>query len=375
MSEGQTDSAPETAKKKPLRPALIVSEHTVSEYSILLEHLLVGLADESIPVAMVCPLNCDVDSVVSGAVEVIRHPAFNLPLLWRQNRRILVERLEKFKPTVLHCLCQSKAALTRQLARQLDLPYVLTVNSLQKRWVRFSISLGRCAKIIVPAKSIAANIAKVCPKFAGRIEQINIGTFVGEGSGCFSEPGRLASMVTAHPLRNVGDFENLFGAVRHLAIDGYEFMLVVIGGGRAERELRKLLAAQGLLEIVTIVPRLEPRRSVLAAGDIFIQPQPSPAFNPFLLEAMSVGAAVAGCKGQVDDLIIEGQTCVVFDPDDELSIKGSLQRLFDRRELARQLARGAQEYLRENYTVSKMISSILQTYHDAEQWLKRSGRF
>ena len=174
-------------------------------------------------------------------------------------------------------------------------------------------------------------------------------------------------MVTAHPLNNVDEFENLFGAVRHLAIDGYEFMFVVMGGGRAERRLRKLLAALGLSQIVTIVSRLEPWRSILAAGDIFIQPQPSDAFNPLLLEAMSVGTAVAGCKGGVDDLIIEDETAVVFDPNDELSIYGSLQRLFDRQEWARQLAKGAQEYLRENHSVSRMISSVLQVYREVQK--------
>ena len=371
MGEEQRDSALQAAVSKSLRPALIASEKTISEYSMYLGRLLVGLADESIPTALVCPADCDVDSVVSGVVEVIRHPAFKLPLLWRQNRKRLIERLVRFKPGVLHCLCESKAQLTRQLARQLDLPYVLTVDSLQKRWGQLSISSRFCARIIVPAGSIAVNLARIYPRFAERIEQINIGTFVEEASSCFGGPGQLASVVTAPHLDNVGEFECLLNAVRHLVIDGYEFMLVVIGGGRAERQLRKLLGALGLLQIVTIVPRLAPRRSVLAAGDIFIQPVASDAFNPLLLEAMSVGAAVAGCKGGVDDLIIEDRTAVVFDPDDELSIKGSLQRLFDRRELARQLAKGAQQYLRENHTVSKMVAGTLQTYQDAQQWLNR----
>jgi glycosyltransferase involved in cell wall biosynthesis len=234
----------------------------------------------------------------------------------------------------------------------------------------FSISSKHCAKIIVPAESIGANIAEVYPRFAERIEQINVGTFVGESSGCFCEVSRLAIMVMAHPLDNANEFENLFGAVRHLVIDRYEFMFVVTGGGRAERGLRRLLAALDLLQIVTIVPRLKPWRSVLAAGDIFIRPVASASFNPLLLEAMSVGAAVAGCKGGVDDLIIEDQTAVVFDPDDELSIYGSLQRLFNRREWARQLARGAQEYLRENHTVSNMISSTLRTYREAQEWFR-----
>jgi len=188
---------------------------------------------------------------------------------------------------------------------------------------------------------------------------------------CFSDSSRLASMVIAHPLDNVADFESLFGAVRHLAINAYEFMLVLIGAGRAERQLRKLLAALDLSHSVTIVPRLKPWRSILAAGDIFIQPQPSASFNPFLLEAMSVGSAVASCKGGVDDLIIEDQTAVVFDPNDEISIRGALQRLFDRKEFARQLAKKAQQYVRDNHSVSNMISATLRTYRQAQQWLKQ----
>ena len=38
---------------KPSRLVLIVSERTVSEYSIFLNRLLIGLADESIPVVLI----------------------------------------------------------------------------------------------------------------------------------------------------------------------------------------------------------------------------------------------------------------------------------------------------------------------------------
>jgi glycosyltransferase involved in cell wall biosynthesis len=95
-------------------------------------------------------------------------------------------------------------------------------------------------------------------------------------------------MVTAHPMDNENDFKKLFGAVKHLAIDGYEFMLVITGGGKAEKQIWRLITSLGLSQIVTIVPRLEMLRSVLAAGDIFIQPVPRNTFNPLLLEAMSV---------------------------------------------------------------------------------------
>ena len=360
----------ENGTKKSLRLALIASERTVSEYSIYLEHLLVGLADESIPVALVCPPACDMDYIFTGAAEIIKYPVFELPLTEHLNRRLLIERLVKFKPTVLHCLCESRAVLTMRLARQLDLPYILTVNSLAKQLVHFSVSSRRCAKIITPTKSIAADIAGAYPRFSERIGQINIGTFVVEGKGCFSNSSRCATIVMTQALDDVDSIENLFAAIRHLMIDEYEFMMIVTGNGRGEGQLRKLLAALGLLQTVTIVPRLKPWRSLLGAGDIFVQPQPDYAFNPLLLEAMSVGSVVATCKGGVDDLIIEGKTAVIFDPNDELSIVNTLRRLLNKRDFARKIARTARQYLKENHTVSKMISATLQTYEGAQQWLK-----
>jgi len=354
-------------QKRALRPVLIASEHTICEYSTFLEYLLVGLADKSVPVALVCPQNCDIDSIVSGTVEVIRYPVYELPLLKRITRKILYDQLTKYKPTILYCLCESKASLTRQLARQLDLPYILTVNSLHKRWDKLHVSSKRCSKIIVPAKSIAANISRIHPQFTERIKHINIGTFAKKDCSCFNRSSRLACLVTAHPLNNADDFENLFSAVRHLMIDGYEFMMAVIGNGKAERQLRKLLTALGLTQVVTIVPRLKPWHSVLAAGDIFIQPQPISSFNPLLLEAMSVGSAVAGCKGGVDDLIIENDTAVLFDPNDEISIYRCLQELLNKREFARQIAKNAQQYLKKNHSVSNMVSNILQTLYEAQQ--------
>jgi glycosyltransferase involved in cell wall biosynthesis len=356
--------APENVKKKLLRVVLIASEHTVRKYPMFLQHLLVGLADESIPAALVCPPGFNPASVFTSAAEVISHPAFSLPLMDHVNIRLLVERLDKFEPTIIHCLCESKASLARKLAHRLDLPYVLAVNSLQKRWSCLSISSKYCAKIVVPAKSLADNMMSYHPRFAERVARINMGTFVAESLRCFSDTSGLATMVIDDSLKKADDIENLLSVIRHLLLDSYEFMAVIVGGGRAERQLWKLLDALGLLKIVTIVPRQLPWRTVLAAADIFIQPQPNYAFNPVLLQAMSVGAAVAGCTGGVDDLIIEGQTAVVFDPNDEMSIMRTLQRLLDRREIARQIARTAQQYIRENHSVSKMISEILHVYDE-----------
>jgi len=81
-----------------------------------------------------------------------------------------------------------------------------------------------------------------------------------------------------------------------------------------------------------------------------------------LLTAMSAGSVVAASKGGADDLIIEDKTAFVFDPDDQLSVYNCLKRIFDRPDEARRLAESAQQYLRQNYNVSGMVSAAVSLY-------------
>jgi glycosyltransferase involved in cell wall biosynthesis len=355
----------QTAELKSVRPALIISKHTIAMYSPLLEHLLVGLASESIPVILVCPSDYDVDSMAHGAVEVIRQPAIDLPLIMWLNGEKLAQRLAAFKPTVLHCLCESKGSLTKQISNLLDLPYVLTVNSIRQKWQHLPLSSKHCLKMITPARSIAASIAATYPKFADRLEQINAGTFVEESAGCFTDTRRLPSVIAVAHHGDEGQFKNLLAAVKSLVDEDYQLMLFITATGHTETTLRKSINQQRLSQTVIIIPELKPWRVLLTAADIFIQPAPSNYFNLLLLEAMSLGTAVVACKGGVDDFIIDGRTAAIFDPTDELGLKKTIQHLLDNPRFARRLAAGAQQYLKENHTVTAMVSSILRIYSEA----------
>ena len=367
QSPGSEEIPSEAASlRKSLRPVLIVSERNVVEHTTFVRHLLVGLVDESIPVALIGPPGCDLESVVPAPAALFLHPSVDLPLMEHVGLERLAGRLEKIKPTVLHCLCETRAALARRLARRLDIPYVLTINSLLKRRHRLSLSPGRCARIVVPSEAIGSGVRKALPSFSDRIRQINIGTFVENDNICFSNLSRLPSIIMAHPLHRVADFEHVFQAARSLQAEGREFMLAVMGSGPAEHRLRKLLTTLGLTDTVTIVPILDPWRAVLAAADIFVQPRPLEAFSVFLLEAMAAGTAVAACWGGVDDLIVPDQTAVLFEPDSEPSVRQALKRLLDGHDFARRLALTAQEHVRACHSASKMIAATLNVYAEIQ---------
>jgi glycosyltransferase involved in cell wall biosynthesis len=359
--------------KNSVRLVLLVDRDTANDSASSLRHLIVGLTEGSCATALVCPPDVDADSFICPSTEVIRHPLFKIPLLKSQNTKAVLGSVMKFKPTVLHCCSNSKARLTKQLAYQLDIPYVLDCNSIRKRLFAPLVSYEHCAAMIASSDIIADHLKRKRPRLAGRVTRINIGAFADDICACFSDTTRVTSMVVAQPIDNPSDFEPLLGAVKHLAVDGCEFVLFIIGTGPAERKLHKIIKALGLSRIITTVGDIRPLRAVFAGADIFIVPRPGRCFNPRLLEAMSVGMAVAACRGGVDDFIIEDKTAVLFEPDDELSTYSCLQKLLDKREFAKQIAQAAQSHVREHHSVSKMVVSLIQTYQNAEKWYKKSG--
>jgi glycosyltransferase involved in cell wall biosynthesis len=348
-----------------IRPMLILDAAAFRRNSIFLEHFFVALTDESIQTAMLCPPDCDPGAILSPAIDIIIHPACQIPLLlWRFNRDRLKERIEKFVPSILHCIGSEKIALTRRIARMFKVPYLLSMRGLDK-FHTADVADPLCAGIVVPCASIRDHVALQYPALTARIEQIETGAFVEDTCVCFARPQRLPSMVVVRPLNHAKDFEPLFYALKHLAIDRHEFVTALIGSGKAESQVRKMVREMGLSQIVNIVPEYNPLRAVFAESDIYIQPRPLSAFSVPLLEAMSVGMAVAGCKGGVDDLIIPDRTAVLFNPDDHLSIYATLQQLLDDRTGAQQLACSAQSYLRQHHRVSKMMAGLITAYRNA----------
>jgi glycosyltransferase involved in cell wall biosynthesis len=350
------------------RPILLVSKQTITRYPLVLSRLLVGFANASIPVVLVCPPEENIQPFLCGAVEIVTYPVVDLPLAHHFNRKRLIETLSSYEPSVLHCLCETRASMAAMLARHLDIPYILNVNSIHTKKSDFTISTKRCLAIACATETIASSVRLLYKHDADRVRVIRFGAFVDDNCCSFSNPDTIPSIVMACDLDNAMDFECLFQAIYDLIMDRHEFTVVIMGQGKEESLLRRMLIRMNLLQVVTIIPQLQPWRSVLSAGDIFLMAQPLTRFSSFLLEAMSVGAAVAACKGGVDDMLINTQSAVIFDPDDNISIRFTLQALLDRHELARNLGMGAQDYIRINHSVNTMVQKVINTYHEASEW-------
>ena len=208
-------------QQEPMRPVLIASRKTLDEYSLYLERLLVCFADASISAVLVCPADYDVGPVVSPSIEVIYHPASRLPFTGEQNRKILFEKIAKFKPNVVHCLCMLELSLARQISTHFSLPCVLSVNSLDYSGGEPGIVSKIAAKIIVPSEAIAVNLEHFLPQLAGRIRRINIGSFVQSTTACFKKANVMPSLFSCFPSADGVGLSGMLDAIRHLSVDGY----------------------------------------------------------------------------------------------------------------------------------------------------------
>jgi len=370
MAQAEKPVQPHSQTDRDVRPVLILSDSFWRNCRGYVEHLLYGLADESVRLGLVF---ADGGYGIAGewpSVEVFEYPAFNIPFAEHFNANLLVDQISQFRPTVLHCVCESKSRFANRLARKLNLPYILNINGIQHRRDRLDISSKRCARLLVPAASVGRSVISFYPKFSDRVEQTTVGTFVDEAKRCFEDLSKTPSIVTDTGLKASAHYEKLLGAIKRLVLDSYDFVMVIMCTPQAEHRLYRRLNSLGLSQRVLTVSAVEHFRQLLGAADVFVRSQPDEKFSCFVLEAVAAGAAVAGCRGGVDDLIIQDTTAIVFDGDDELSIYDKLKQLLNRPEHARKLARSAQQYLGDRYTVSKMIAEILNIYRRAQGFLK-----
>ncbi|RKY14304.1 MAG: hypothetical protein DRP52_00390 [Planctomycetota bacterium] len=369
MSEGFTESYPETV----IRPVFLVDRSVFLSYSAYIRRILVGLSSGTARVsALVCPACTDPQAILCPSVERIEHPTLRLPIFWSQNRKVLLDQLLRFKPTILHTFYPGQVHLAHWLSKQLQLPFVATCHKKSSRWSCFERTIHHAAKIVAPSKPIADHLAETSPGLKGRIERIHIGSFVEDHCSCFSRGGDVASLIAVHPLSSLKIFAPFLNAVRHLVLDGFEVMVAIMGVGKAEKAIRAHIRKLGLTSVVTVVPPIRPMRSVLGGADVYLHLSDSGAFDAQLLEAMAVGLAVVGVPETTSGLLHDSQTAAFWDSHDELNIYGCLKNVLGQREKSRQLAQNSQAYLRNHNSVSQMVDKLTNTYIQAQQHHKQS---
>lgn len=257
----------------------------------------------------------------------------------------------KFAPDVLYERANLFSPAGVWLKRRYRLPMLLEVNApifrersrfggiSLKRLARWSEELTwRAADFVIPVSGVLAAIIRDSGIANERIEVIPNAVdperFIREidsarAKRCLGLEGRMVLGFTGfvrgwHAVDRVIDLlaNSLAGANLHL---------VVVGDGPQRRALERRASALGVTQSLTFagpVQRAEIPRYI-AAFDIALQPGVTPYASPLkLFEYMALGRAiVAPDTPNMRELLVDGETAVLFDPDDPKSLGSAIERL------------------------------------------------
>ena len=351
------------SEKQNLNVLLIVGDDTVANYSDYVSRLITGLSSDKCNSGVVSTGDSATDFVSRMDVEFVKYPLIKTVVFEKYSYAKLVDFVAKFKPDIIHTLSNNDLKVTKKLASQFGIPDV--VNYFKKPTIlsRFETFGDNCQCVFAGNSRIKQKLENTCHDADGKIKRFEYGTFVDDEIACFDNESRLASIAVVHPMESVREFQAFFGALRHLGIDGYEFMVVMIGQGNQDMACRKLVQNMGLSHLVSIVGDVKPLRKFIAGADIFLQPWPSKEFDSSVFEAIAAGLAIAvpDCDG---DVLNKGD-CLCFDHKDELSLYGVLKELLDNKDKARAMARRGQEHFREQNSDSNMLEVLRRVYFNA----------
>jgi glycosyltransferase involved in cell wall biosynthesis len=120
--------------------------------------------------------------------------------------------------------------------------------------------------------------------------------------------------------------------------------LALVGDGPARKQLEAAFA--GLPVVFTgMIKDKEELAEAYASADAFVLPSPTETLGLVALEAMAAGVpAIVANRGGLPDLVIDGQTGYLFDPDDPADLPSRILALHDAPDLRQAMASSARQH-------------------------------
>ena len=164
----------------------------------------------------------------------------------------------------------------------------------------------------------------------------------------------------------------LVEAVGRLAAVRPDVVLLLVGGGEVEDELKARVERLGLQEKVIMPGPISPERipDVYTLVDILVYPRRSMRLTELVtplkpLEAMAMGKAlVASDIGGHRELIQHEYTGLLFSCDDISALVNSIARLLDEPDLCRCLAKQAQRWVRQERSWDHTTAAYSDVYDE-----------
>ncbi len=287
--------------------------------------------------------------------------------------------LRDFKPDILHAHFATRAtAVVRKLSGELNIPFTFTAHryDIYDKPPRDFAERAAAARAVVTVSQ--ANLEHIVKTFVVPEEKIHV-IPCGVDTKRFrpvDPPARMPLIVCVARLARCKNHELLMEACARLQARGVPFRCVLVGDGPRRDEIDALRRRLGLVSCVEMAGAAE-HQQVLAwwqQAMIAVLSSESEGMPVSLMEAGACGVpAVATAVGGVSELIVDGGTGIVTPPGDASAMAESLEKLLTNTELALQLGKAARARVKERFSLSRQVESLLDLWTNVLNFGKRTA--
>ena len=220
----------------------------------------------------------------------------------------------------------------------------------------------RCAHAVVANSSAAARQLEIEGLSRERIR------IIANGVNLDRYPARtnvrpVRTIITVANLRTEKAHERLLDSAAVLAAAHPSLRFLIVGDGPRRAELEARARTLGVDERVSFLGHREDVPSLLAQADLFVLPSRSEAFPNAAIEAMAAGLpVVATAVGGLLDLVQDGRTGVLVEPDSPTALTSAIDALVRMPERAAALGKAARELVASRYSFERMVAAFEDLY-------------
>ncbi|MFA6094472.1 MAG: glycosyltransferase family 4 protein [Candidatus Paceibacterota bacterium] len=176
------------------------------------------------------------------------------------------------------------------------------------------------------------------------------------------EPGKvwLGSIAELHRNKGLDILVDVFAEIAHTYPNT---VLVLIGGGEEEENLKKKISEYGLQERVVLPGYILDAKKYLPAFDIFVLPSRKEGLPYVILEAGQAGVPIISTSvGGIPEIIEDMKSGILVRPQSVYELKKGLEYALTHSEEMKKYARTLQEKITQNYSLEKLLEKTEEVY-------------
>ncbi len=188
----------------------------------------------------------------------------------------------------------------------------------------------------------------------------------------FTTTNRFRTIIVGNICEGKGQKDAIL-AIKELKNDGFDVELAIIGDTadpRYEKECKNIIEKEGLNDSVHIIGYLDNAFHAMKQADAVLVCSKNEAFGRVSIEGMLASKPVIGTNsGGTAELIIDGVSGLLYEPEDFQQLKGKIKFLIDNPEKKRKMGEEGYKFVVGSFsqnTYSKMIKDVIDTFKNEQ---------